>query len=73
MSMTYAQQAIMKITQSKQNCNLLQERKYNDYGDYVDVHSDYYDCVYEPAGMVIEKPVQNIVQSACNELFQITK
>lgn len=43
MSKTYAQQAILQATQKKQNCNLVQERKYDDYGDYGDVHGDYYD------------------------------
>lgn len=44
MSMTHAQKAILQATQKKQNCNLVQERKYDDYGDYGDVHGDYYDC-----------------------------
>ena len=35
--MTYAQKAILQATQKKQNCNLVQERKYDD------VHGDYYD------------------------------
>ena len=43
MSMTHAQKAILQAAQKKQNCNLVQERKYDDYGDYGDVHGDYYD------------------------------
>ena len=43
MSMTHAQKAILQATQKKQNCNSGQECKYDDYGDYGDVHGDYYD------------------------------
>ena len=71
MSMTHAQKAILQAAQKKQNCNLVQERKYDDYGDYGDVHGDYYDCVYEPVEMVVEKP--DILQGIKNILFQNTK
>ena len=79
MSMTHAQKAILQATQKKQNCNLVQERKYDDYGDYGDVHGDYYDfdCQEEKVAVrpeqSVKSPMLNILERVKNRLFQNTK
>ena len=78
MSMTHAQKAILQATQKKQNCNLVQERKYDDYGDYGDVHGDYYDFDFQEEIAVrpeqsVKSPIPNILEGAKNRLFQNTK
>ncbi len=78
MSMTHAQKAILQATQKKQNCNLVQERKYDDCGDYGDVHGDYYDfdCQEEIAvrpEQSVKSPMPNILERTKNRLFQNTK
>ena len=70
--MTYAQKAILQATQKKQNCNLVQERKYDD------VHGDYYDfdCQEEIAvrpEQSVKSPMPNILERTKNRLFQNTK
>ena len=79
MSMTHAQKAILQAIQTKQNCNPVQECKYDDYGDYGDVHGDYYDFDFQEEEVAVrpeqsvKSPMPNILERIKNRLFQNTK
>ena len=77
--MTHAQKAILQAAQRKINYNSGQECKSDDYGDYGDVHGDYYDFDFQEEEIAVrpeqsvKSPMPNILERIKNRLFQNTK